>query len=52
MTKKKILVIDDMPNIVAMLKARLEASGYNVVTALNARFASCGDTAENFYNAD
>ena len=37
MTKKKILVIDDMPNIVTMLKARLEASGYEVVTALNAQ---------------
>jgi CheY-like chemotaxis protein len=37
MAKKKILVIDDMPNIVTMLKARLEASGYDVVTALNAQ---------------
>jgi DNA-binding response OmpR family regulator len=33
MAKKKILVIDDMPNIVTMVKARLEASGYEVITA-------------------
>lgn len=33
MVKKKILVIDDMPNIVTMVKARLEASGYEVITA-------------------
>lgn len=31
--KKKILVIDDMPNIVTMVKARLGASGYEVITA-------------------
>jgi DNA-binding response OmpR family regulator len=35
MAKKKILVIDDMPNIVTMVKARLEASGYEVITALD-----------------
>jgi DNA-binding response OmpR family regulator len=35
MAKKKILVIDDMPNIVTMLKARLEASGYEVITAFD-----------------
>ena len=35
MVKKKILVIDDMPNIVTMVKARLEASGYEVITALD-----------------
>ncbi len=33
--KKKILVIDDMPNIVTMVKARLEASGYDVIAALD-----------------
>jgi CheY-like chemotaxis protein len=33
MVKKKILVIDDMPNIVTMVKARLGASGYEVITA-------------------
>jgi DNA-binding response OmpR family regulator len=32
---KKILVIDDMPNVVTMVKARLEASGYEVITALD-----------------
>lgn len=46
MTKKKILVIDDMPNIVAMLKARLQASGYDVVTALNAQQALACASAE------
>jgi CheY-like chemotaxis protein/DNA repair ATPase RecN len=35
MAKKKILVIDDMPNIVTMVKARLEASGYEVITAFD-----------------
>jgi len=30
---KKILVIDDEPNIVDVLKARLEANGYEVVIA-------------------
>jgi DNA-binding response OmpR family regulator len=35
MVKKKILVIDDMPNIVTMVKARLEASGYEVIAALD-----------------
>jgi DNA-binding response OmpR family regulator len=32
---KKILVIDDMPNVVTMVKARLEASGYEVIAALD-----------------
>ncbi|OGP64840.1 MAG: hypothetical protein A2170_09615 [Deltaproteobacteria bacterium RBG_13_53_10] len=35
MAKKKILVIDDMPNSVAMIKARLEASDYEVITAFD-----------------
>jgi two-component system response regulator VicR len=35
MAKKKILVIDDMPNIVTMVKARLEASGYEVIAAFD-----------------
>jgi two-component system alkaline phosphatase synthesis response regulator PhoP len=35
MVKKKILVIDDMPNVVTMVKTRLEASGYEVITALD-----------------
>ncbi len=33
MAQKKILVIDGMPSAAAMVKARLEASGYKVVTA-------------------
>jgi len=37
MAKKKILVIDDMPNVVTLVKARLEASGYEVITALDAQ---------------
>ncbi|MFC1704686.1 response regulator [Candidatus Omnitrophota bacterium] len=32
---KKILVIDDDPNVVKMLKSRLEASNYRVATASN-----------------
>jgi DNA-binding response OmpR family regulator len=37
MAKKKILLIDDMPNAAVMLKARLEANGYEVITALDGR---------------
>ena len=37
MTKKKILLIDDMPNVVTLVKARLEASGYEVIAALDAQ---------------
>jgi two-component system, OmpR family, alkaline phosphatase synthesis response regulator PhoP len=33
--KKKILVVDDEPDILMVLKARLEGNGYEVVTALN-----------------
>ena len=33
MSNKKILVVDDEPNIVKMLAARLESSGYDVITA-------------------
>ena len=35
MPKKKILVIDDDPNIVRMVQTRLEASGYEVITAFD-----------------
>jgi len=34
---KKILVIDDEPEMVEMLKMRLEASGYIVISASNGR---------------
>jgi DNA-binding response OmpR family regulator len=37
MAKKKILLIDDMPNAAVMLKARLEASGYEVIAAFDGR---------------
>lgn len=30
---KKILVVDDEPNIVTMIKSRLKANGYDVITA-------------------
>lgn len=33
MAKKKILVADDDPNIVKLIKARLEANNYEVITA-------------------
>jgi DNA-binding response OmpR family regulator len=39
MAKKKILVIDDMPNAVTMLKARLETWGYEVIAAFDRRQA-------------
>jgi adenylate cyclase len=31
--KKKILIVDDEPELVEMLKIRLEASGYDVISA-------------------
>lgn len=34
MEKKKILLVDDEPQSVEMLKTRLEASGYEVISAL------------------
>jgi len=37
MAKKKILLIDDMPNVITLVKARLEASGYEVIAALDAQ---------------
>ena len=33
MTKKKILVVDDHPQLVDLIKIRLEASGFEVITA-------------------
>lgn len=33
--KKKILIVDDEPEIAALLKARLEKNGYSVITADN-----------------
>jgi CheY-like chemotaxis protein len=35
MPKSKILVVDDNPFICELMQSRLEASGYNVVTAVN-----------------
>ena len=45
-TKKKILVVDDEPDIVSMVKMRLEASGYEVITA------SDGETAYSRARSD
>ena len=39
MAKKKILLVDDEVDFLQLLKARLEANGYNVVTAMNAQEA-------------
>ena len=44
--KKKILVVDDEPDIVNMLKMRLEASGYEVI------IAGDGNTAYNKAKSD
>jgi DNA-binding response OmpR family regulator len=33
--RKKILVVDDEPNIVRMLESRLKGSGYDVITAMD-----------------
>ncbi len=35
--KKRILVVDDEPDIVTLIKSRLEANGYEVVSAYNGR---------------
>jgi len=35
MDKKKILIVDDEPEFVAMVKIRLEANGYETLTAFN-----------------
>ena len=35
MDKKKILVIDDEPDLINVVKTRLEASGYEVISAGN-----------------
>ena len=39
MEKKKILVVDDEIDFLNLLKARLEANNYNVVTAMNGKEA-------------
>ena|SRR3989338_7779636 len=44
--KKKILVVDDEPDIVRMIKMRLEANGYDVLTA------SDGNTAYKKVKSD
>ena len=46
MAKKRILVIDDMPNVVTMLKTRLETWGYEVITASDRRQALTFANAE------
>ncbi len=35
MAKRKILVVDDEIDFLEMIKLRLEANGYNVITAMN-----------------
>lgn len=35
MSKKRILIVDDEPNIVLMLSNRLKANGYDVLSALD-----------------
>ncbi len=37
MDKKKILVVDDEPDFLEMIKIRLEANNYEVITALNGK---------------
>lgn len=37
MSKKKILVVDDEPDFLEMIKTRLEANNYEVVTALTGK---------------
>jgi len=39
MAKKKILVVDDEPDFLELLKIRLEASNYDVITALTGKEA-------------
>jgi len=35
--KKKILVIDDEPDVVKMIKSRLEVKDYEVISAFNGK---------------
>lgn len=35
--KKKILVVDDEPDFLELMRTRLEANGYDVITALNGK---------------
>lgn len=35
--KKRILIVDDEPDIVTLIKSRLEANGYEVVSAYNGK---------------
>jgi len=37
MEKKKILVVDDEPDIVILIKSRLESNGYEVIGAYNGK---------------
>ncbi|MEW6101253.1 MAG: response regulator [Candidatus Omnitrophota bacterium] len=39
MEKKKILVVDDEPDFLEMMRVRLEAGGYEVITANNGKEA-------------
>ena len=39
MDKKRILVVDDEPKLVEMVKTRLEANDYEVLTATNGQEA-------------
>ena len=39
MARKKVLIADDDPDIVLALKIRLEASGYEILTAMDGRAA-------------
>jgi CheY-like chemotaxis protein len=39
MNKKKILLLDDEPDFVKVIKARLEANNYDVITASNGKEA-------------
>ena len=46
MRKKRILIVDDEPDYVEMIKMRLEASDYEVITANDGRSGLDAATAE------
>lgn len=47
MTTKKILIVDDEPTIISILQTRLEASGYQVIIAIDGEEALVKTESEN-----
>ena len=48
MAQNRILVVDDDANLLELIRMRLEASGYEVTTALDERVAGSAVRNQNF----